>query len=39
MRRPTLGDGDAGEHRALHHHRVGDAEMKALGAMPFILMS
>src|SRR5688572_31790217 len=32
--RPALGDGDVGEYRALHHHRVGDAEYESLGRDP-----
>ena len=30
MRRPAFGDRDAGEHGALHHHRIGHAEDEGL---------
>src|SRR5205823_1002341 len=32
MRRPACGDRDAGEHRALHHHRIGHTEYERFGS-------
>src|SRR2546426_2910973 len=32
MRRPAGGDRDAGEHRALHHHRIGHTEYERFGS-------
>ena len=35
--RPAFGNGDAREHRALHHHRIGNAEYKRLGRDALVL--